>query len=143
MTPLLEEELVELEALLAELEGPMKRSWIFVTNEDGQKHHPLHLRAAQAIRDLRARVEELEAGVRQIIDLGPKPFEFPSDWHEQIEACAECDRYKGHPIQRGICDDHRRPIWNREKHDKHEEAAIGYRAKTVARSLLPPVPEMK
>jgi hypothetical protein len=44
------------------------------------------------------------------------PFDgFPADWHEQIKRCAECQRFKDHPIQGGICDEHRRPLHERDR----------------------------
>ena len=61
---------------------------------------------------------------------------YPPDWREQIAACSECQRYKDHPIQSGICDDHRKPIYAQEDHDRHETTILGYRAKDIARASL-------
>jgi len=61
---------------------------------------------------------------------------FPVDWRDQIAACPECLRYKGHPIQNGICDEHRRPIYAQEEHDRHETKVLGYRAQAIARAAL-------
>lgn len=88
-----------------------------------------------ALRLERERDEALEA-LESIRDLQQTPFEFPTDWHEQINACPECQRYKGHPIQQGICDTHRRPLYERDAHDQHEEKAIGYRAMRIASDAL-------
>ncbi len=72
-----------------------------------------------------------------IRDREPAPFEMPADWNEQIAGCSECQGWaKDHPIQRGICDTHRGPLWARERHDKAETAALGYRAISIAREAL-------
>lgn len=91
--------------------------------------------AAKAIRkspngDIRNQALE------EIIALERQEFAFPADWQDQINACPECKRYQGHPIQQGICDEHRRPLWDREKHDSHEQKALIYRAKDIAREAL-------
>jgi hypothetical protein len=80
---------------------------------------------------VRIAVEALE----EIAAIEPKPFEGGLD-AAAIRACEECKRYEGHPVQLGICDTHRRPIWEREKHDSHEEKALGYRAKSISRDAL-------
>lgn len=80
-------------------------------------------------------VQAIEA-LERIRDLEPGPFEMPKDWSEQIAACPQCQRYKNHPIQQGICNDHRQPIWDRDKHDAFEARAIGHRAKSIARTAL-------
>lgn len=81
---------------------------------------------------------EMYEALREIDNLRPRPSDkFPADWHEQIAACSECQGWaKNHPIQRGICDTHRRPLWDREKHDAFEEQAIGPRAQIIARAAL-------
>jgi hypothetical protein len=91
--------------------------------------------AAAAIEELG--VERLVAALERIRDLKPRPYDkHPTDWREQIDACEECQRYSGHPIQQGICNTHRRPLWERETHDKHEERALGSRAAIIAREAL-------
>lgn len=86
---------------------------------------------------LRSLCQTMAGALKEIRDLKERPFDkWPEDWHEQIEACPDCQRYKNHPIQNGICDTHRRPIWAREKHDAHETSALGYRAMAVARDAL-------
>lgn len=81
--------------------------------------------------------EELVQALNQIATLEPKPFpSFPHDWSEQIAACAECQRWKGHPIQAGICDEHRRPLWRREQWDKDEILRLGSRAREIAREAI-------
>jgi len=82
------------------------------------------------------RCEALLAALTEIVNLQPEPYTFPSDWHEQIAACAECKRWQGHPIQQGICDDHRRPLWAREDHDASERRAMGTRMRIIARNAL-------
>jgi hypothetical protein len=94
------------------------------------------LAMAAELREARARTGALEGALREIVALERKPFDFPADWKEQIEACDECQRYRSHPIQQGICDKHRRPLWDREKHDSQEQKALIYRAKGVAREAL-------
>lgn len=82
-------------------------------------------------------VLEAEATLARIRDLEPEPFNGePDDWSEQIAACPECQRYRDHPIQNGICDTHRQPIWARERHAEREEKRVGWRAKVIARDLL-------
>lgn len=74
--------------------------------------------------------------LRQITELECEPYAFPADWHEQIAACAECERFKGHPIQRGICDTHRRPLYARDRWDDDQQRALIFRAKDIARAAL-------
>lgn len=81
------------------------------------------------------RLTVAEEALQQIVQLEPRPSGHALDW-SAIDACEDCQRYKDHPIQRGICGTHRRPIWDREKHDAHEEKALGYRAKGIARDAL-------
>jgi hypothetical protein len=84
-----------------------------------------------------ATIAELRGGLQEIEALEPRPFDgYPDDWQEQIESCPDCQSYKGHPIQQGICDHHRQPIYRSRAHDAHEEKAIGYRAKLIARATL-------
>jgi len=88
---------------------------------------------------LRAELERKDAALREITELEPRPSTlYPPDWSEQIAACPECQRYKDHPIQRGICDTHRKPIYATERHNKHEIRILGYRAKDIARAALSP-----
>lgn len=90
---------------------------------------------------LRAENEKLRAALGAIRDLEPRPFDLPADWQEQIRACAECRRWAGHPIQQGICDTHRRPLYQRERHDSDELKALGYRAKIIAREAIEGSPQ--
>lgn len=78
----------------------------------------------------------LRAALELILKLECVPFVFPADWSEQIEACSECQRYKGHPIQQGICDQHRKPLYARADHDEHQQRTLIYRAKDIARDAL-------
>ncbi len=91
---------------------------------------------ARAYLALLSRSQAVEEALREIRDLKPAEFKFPEDWRQQIEGCPECQRYKGHPIQQGICDTHRKPLWARDSHDSHEEKALGYRAMRIARAAL-------
>lgn len=65
-----------------------------------------------------------------------REFDFPSDWTEQVNACAECQSYKGHPIQLGICDTHRRPLYRRDAHDAEELRRLDTRRMEIARDAL-------
>jgi hypothetical protein len=86
---------------------------------------------------MREVLQQAVEALREIRDLEPRPFDgIPTDWDEQIAACPECQRYKGHPIQCGICDQHRKPLWARERHDENERLSIGWRAKDIAREAL-------
>lgn len=81
-------------------------------------------------------MEALEKALEEIRDLKPREKPLPADHWDQIRACPECQRYADHPVQRGICNDHRRPMWDREKYEAHEERALGYRARGLARDAL-------
>lgn len=96
-------------------------------------HSPIDPNGKPALRWM---ISELALALEQIIETEPRPYAFPADWHEQIDGCAECQRYADHPIQQGICDTHRRPIWDREKHDRREREALAYRMREIARNGL-------
>jgi hypothetical protein len=83
-------------------------------------------------------IAELLAALREIESLQPQPFDgIPADWHEQIAACDECQGWaKHHTIQQGICNTHRRPLWDREHHNASEATALGPRAMLIARSAI-------
>ena len=84
-----------------------------------------------------ALVATLTGALREIAKITErKESKYPADWQEQIAACPECQRYKDHPIQRGICDTHRKPIYAQEDHDRHETRILGYRAQQIARAAL-------
>lgn len=85
-------------------------------------------------------IGRLVEALEKIAHWAPRPFEMPANWSEQIEACADCQRYSGHPIQRGICDTHRRPLWDREKHDKHQDVMRGLDAQQIAAAALASIP---
>ena len=87
----------------------------------------------------------LRAALEEIADITErKKSFFPVDWQDQIAACSECRRYKGHPIQNGICDEHRRPIYAQEDYDRHETKVLGYRAQDIARAALAtPAPDTR
>ena len=80
--------------------------------------------------------ESLVAALRAIIDMEPEPYAFPDDWQAQIAACEECKRWKNHPIQQGICDTHRQPLWDREAHYKEEQRRLHWRMRSIAREAL-------
>lgn len=82
-----------------------------------------------------AHTADLLTALEEIAALETEPFAGGLDM-EAIKACEECQRYAGHPVQHGICNTHRRPIWDREAHDSHEEKALGYRAKAIARAAI-------
>jgi hypothetical protein len=84
-----------------------------------------------------ALIKELVGALGEIADIKERKKDlYPSDWREQIAACPECQRYKNHPIQQGICDTHRRPIYAQQDYDRHETEILGYRAKDIARAAL-------
>lgn len=91
---------------------------------------------AKALHASLSREKLLREALERIQDLEPEPYVMPADWGAQIEACSECQRYKNHPIQQGICDTHRRPLWDRQVHDSDETKRLGYRAKSLARAAL-------
>lgn len=79
----------------------------------------------------------MREALERIRDMEERPFTgWPTDWHEQIAACEECRAYANHPIQQGICNTHRQPIYAQDKHDRHERQAMGWRMATIAREAL-------
>lgn len=87
-----------------------------------------------ALREQKAALVE---ALREIAEIKERKKScYPEDWREQIAACPECQQYKDHPIQRGICDLHRKPIYAQEDHDRHETTILGYRAMEIARAAL-------
>ena len=85
----------------------------------------------------------LRSALEEIANLKERrESKYPTDWREQIAACRECQKYKDHPIQQGICDTHRQPIYAQWDHDANETKILGYRAISIARAALPtPSPE--
>lgn len=63
-------------------------------------------------------------------------------WHaaetdpDAIAACARCQGYRDHPIQRGICDEHRRPFWKAEADNDAEVRRTEGVLKGIAREAL-------
>lgn len=103
---------------------------------------PICQEAADALEAQQARIAELEAesaaltkALTEVRDLEPVPFERGLDW-TAIAACEDCQNYKEHPLMRGICNTHRRPLYDRESHDGREEKRLGWRAKCIAREAL-------
>lgn len=94
--------------------------------------------SASAVAALRDRIETLEEALRHIATLRERPSDHivPADWEQQIADCEGCQRYKGHPIQQGICDTHRKPLYRREAYEKNETAILGLRAREVAEMAL-------
>ena len=74
--------------------------------------------------------------LERITKLECEPFAFPTDWHDKISACSECQRYKDHPIQQGICDEHRKPIYARARHEDHQQRTLIYRAQDIAKETI-------
>lgn len=95
----------------------------------------------QAVREIklheetRALADRYEKALTEVRDLEPVPFEGGLDW-AAIGACEDCQNYKDHPLMRGICNTHRRPLHDRESHDSREEKRLGWRAKCIARQAL-------
>lgn len=83
-------------------------------------------------------IAQLVGALERIEKLDPQPIDnpFPPDWKEQIAACPECQRYKGHPIQGGICDTHRQPLWRREKLERYSQEALPGNMRDIARAAL-------
>lgn len=93
--------------------------------------------AEAALAAAEAKAARLETALVEIRDLRERPYtEFPSDWTAQIAACSECQSYRGHPIQQGICNQHRKPLYARDGHDAHETSILGIRARDIARAAL-------
>lgn len=81
-------------------------------------------------------VQELAEALREIRDMKPREYTGPEFDREASDACPDCIKYQGHPIQQGICDEHRRPFYAREDHDKFEERAKGSRCYLIASAAL-------
>jgi len=93
--------------------------------------------AAESTDRVKEIAEHLLAALVEIAELKPREFTgFPADWSQQVAACPECKEYRNHPIQQGICNTHRKPIWARESHDKHEQSILGIRAVSIARAAI-------
>lgn len=85
--------------------------------------------------------EALRRALKTIVECEPKPIDdpFPADWEEQIKACSECQGWaKNHPIQNGICDLHRKPIWERERREKAARSFLPHDMRDIARAALTP-----
>jgi len=81
--------------------------------------------------------DDLALVLKQIAEMRPEPFVMPADFESNIKACPECQGWaKNHPIQNGICGTHRRPLWDRERHDRFEREAIGPRCQSLAQRTL-------
>lgn len=80
--------------------------------------------------------DELLTALKAIVAIEAVPFDFPADWDAQIAGCSECQRYKDHPIQKGICDNHRKPLYARKRHEDDQQATLIYRAKDAARAAI-------
>jgi len=81
--------------------------------------------------------DDLALVLKQIAEMRPVPFVFPADFESNIKACPECQGWaKNHPIQNGICDTHRQPLWDREHHNRLEQEAIGPRCQMLAQRTL-------
>ncbi len=81
-------------------------------------------------------VAELIEALRRIRDMKPREYTGPEFDSEASAACPDCIKYQGHPIQQGICDEHRRPFYTRQDHDKFEEQAKGSRCYLIASTAL-------
>ncbi|GAA0768621.1 hypothetical protein [Brevundimonas olei] len=134
--------LAENAALRAERRNIVSHATLGGTDGDGLSVNEISVRITAIRNDMHARATEAErklaeavATLKEIAAIEPEPFDGGLDM-EAIRACEECRRYEGHPVQHGICNTHRRPIWDREKHESHEEKALGYRAKSIARTFL-------
>lgn len=94
----------------------------------------------QQLRERMERAEkqrdELLTALKAIVAIEAVPFDFPADWDAQIAGCSECQRYKDHPIQKGICDNHRKPLYARKRHEDDQQATLIYRAKDAARAAI-------
>jgi hypothetical protein len=97
---------------------------------------------ALAYRDelprVRAENARLREALREIVATEERPFTgIHADWRAQIDACPECQGWaKNHPIQRGICNTHRQPLWARERHEQNEKMALGSRMWLIATAAL-------
>lgn len=81
--------------------------------------------------------DDLALVLKQIAEMRPVPFVFPADFESNIKACPECQGWaKNHPIQRGICDEHRKPLNARDRHEQFEAQAIGPRCQLLAQRTL-------
>lgn len=90
----------------------------------------------ERIERLTTRLEVAERALGEIRSLEPRPYDGKKFDREASDACPECQGYRGHPIQQGICSTHRQPFYQRERHEAHEEKILGYRCKSIAADAL-------
>lgn len=106
-------------------------------NRHGEPDHLQERPIGELVDWLRAENARLREALTAIRDIKPRPSPpLTQEWGDAIEACPECQRYKDHPIQQGICNEHRQPLWDRERHDADEIRVLGYRAKRIAYDAL-------
>ncbi len=120
-------------ALLAE--NAALRGSLTKANDGFEEYERKFYLEQDAREEAERKLAEAVATLKEIAEIEPQPFDGGLDV-AAIRTCDECQRYAGHPVQRGICNTHRRPIWDREKHESREEKSLGYRAKSIARTFL-------
>lgn len=120
---------------MAEAEDGMGFSGLAPTAEE-RRNEAYEETRQKVARTREAQLAKAVTALKAIIDLEPAPFVMPADWAEQIATCSECQRYKDHPIQQGICDMHRRPLDQRERHNDHQQKTLIYRAQEIAHEAL-------
>lgn len=79
---------------------------------------------------------DLLKALREIAGLGKSEFQFPEDWSEQVASCAECQEYANHPVQAGICNTHRQPLWARDAFDRRQRLSLGIQAQQIASEAI-------
>ena len=90
----------------------------------------------EALKQAQAENERLRGSLGEIIRLEAEDHKLPADWIQQIDACPECRRFKDHPIQQGVCDQHKKHIYERDRNNKHSQSTLIYEAKDLARQAL-------
>lgn len=85
-----------------------------------------------------ALAEALDA-LAAIRDMEPEPSTFEVPDHSD---CAECKRWEGHPIQRGMCDDLHRALRAREHDRERRWHAQQHEMRDIARESLSKLDEV-
>jgi hypothetical protein len=97
------------------------------------KHSDHALPAATPSPDA-GELERLQSALHSIVDHEP-------DYRDVVEPpshedCAECKRYEGHPVQRGMCDQLYRELERRDNATKTAVRAEQYDMRRIARAAL-------
>lgn len=94
--------------------------------------------ASDGVVLLAKQIERLRAALVAIRDHEPEPYDLTKEEYASIgpDACPECKRWEDHPIQAGICDDHRRLLYKRDKERNRRYNTQHNKMRQIAREAL-------